>query len=272
MTSTENPQPASTGLPRRRMMQLMAAGIAAGSAGLWLPAAPAEAVTVTRYPGVDGQPTYYEPNGARTSFSYNPTFHDQLSTWLEFWYVNTPYNYRKPFHVYSYGAYVAKGDDAHAYGRGFDLARIFVTDGGTLDRKFTGRYDLWSQYGAADKALARRHYWATAASAHYHFRDVLTYLFNAAHHNHIHIDNTVSGGTSTFDTTSHAQTQHVQACLDYLWGKAVAIDGVWGAQTRDASTSVLRRIGQSSLTLTTKANWLAFNRACMRKGYGVQAY
>jgi hypothetical protein len=260
---------------RRRMLGLMASGVAVTTAGLLLPAGTADAVTVTRYPGVGGEPTYYEPTGARTNFSYNPTFHDQLGTWLNFWFLNTPINYQRPFHIYSYGCYVPNDpppDDAHKFGRGFDLARIFCTDGGRIDRKFTARYDQWSTWGAADKALARRHYWATSASAHYYFRDVLTYLFNSAHHNHIHIDNTVTGATSSFDTSSKAQTQHVQACLNYIWGRSVAIDGSWGSQTQSNSTAVLRRIGRSSGTLTTKANWLAFNKASLRKGYGVQAY
>lgn len=263
---------ADSGVSRRRMLGLLATGVAVTSAGVLLPAGAAQAVAVTQYPGVDGQATYYEPTGARAKFKYNPTFHSQLGTWLEFWYLNTPASYTKPFHVYSYGAYVDKGDDAHSLGRGFDLARIFVTDGGTLDRKFTGRYDIWSTWGATAKAEARRHYWATAASAHYYFRDVLTYLFNADHHNHIHIDNTVTGTTSSYDTSSKAQTQHVQACLNYIWGKSTTINSSWNSQTQANSTAVLRRIGQSSGTLTTKANWLAFNKASLRKGYGVEAY
>jgi hypothetical protein len=273
METTENAnaeRPA--GISRRRLMGLVGTGLAVTSAGVLLPAGSAEAVTLTTYPGVDGEPTYYEPNGDRTSFQYNPTFHDQLGTWLNFWYLNTPGNYQRPFHIYSYGVYVNKPDDAHQFGRGFDLARIFVTDGQVLDRKFTARHDIWSGWADADRILARRHYWATAASAHYYFRDVLTYLWNAEHDNHIHIDNTVTGTTSSFDTGSRAQTQHVQACLNYVWGKSVSIDGSWGPETQSNSTSVLRRIGQASGTLTTKSNWLAFNKATLRKGYGVQAY
>ena len=37
------------------------------------------------------------------------------------------------------------------------------------------------------------HNWATSASAHHHFRNVLTYLYDSGHHNHIHIDNLVTG-------------------------------------------------------------------------------
>ncbi|HEY6738391.1 MAG TPA: hypothetical protein VI076_06030 [Actinopolymorphaceae bacterium] len=67
--------------------------------------------------------------------------------------------------------------------------------------------------------------------------------------------------------------QHVQACCRYSWGKNTEIDGVWGPQTRTHSTQVLRRIGRGSGTIaSSQANWLAFNRATTRKGYGVQAY
>lgn len=273
----EHSQP-GVNLSRRRMLGLTASGMAAGAAGLLLPASAAQAHgTLEQYSGIWGQRTVYEANGDLTSFWYRPSFHDRLNTWLEFWYLNTPSNYLKPMRVWSLGAHTDhRVTEAHNEGRGFDLTRIYATNSaGDLVRRFYGRYDVWKDWAAGDtKSLTRRHYWATSASLHRHFQHVLTYEYNSDHYNHIHIDNLVSGlGNSTFDTGSRAQVVHVQACCKWLWGKSTAIDGVWGDQTRTHSTEVLRRIGQASGTIaSSQANWLAFNRASMRKGYDVEEY
>lgn len=73
---------------------------------------------------------------------------------------------------------------------------------------------------------------------------MLTYLYNAQHHNHIHVDNGRSGsGLSTFSTRSPAQVQAVQAMINYLWDISVDITGHWDAASRRASRTVLERIG-----------------------------
>lgn len=271
----------STEMSRRvflRRSGIVVAGIAAGAGSqLVLPAGHAAAHgTIESYPGVWGQRTVYEVTGNLASFGYRPSFHDRMSSWLEFWYNNTPFNFLKPIRVWTYGVHTdSRVSEAHNNGRGFDLSRIYATGtDGDLHRRFFARHDLWKDDPADQLANTRRHYWATSASIHHHFQHVLTYLYNAAHDNHIHIDNLVSGsGNSTFHTDSRAQVQHVQACCRYIWGKSTTIDGVWGPQTRDHSTDVLRRIGRESGTIaSSQANWLAFNRASCRKGYGVESY
>src|SRR6266508_2072823 len=117
--------------------------------------------------------------------------------------------------IQTYGAHNDdRVSEAHNNGRGFDLSRIYATGtDGDLHRRFFARHDIWKDWTGDAFTEARRHYWATAASAHHHFRNVLTYLYNADHDNHIHIDNLVSGtSNSEFDTGSEAQVQHVQAC------------------------------------------------------------
>ena len=48
---------------------------------------------------------------------------------------------------------------------------------------------------------------------------------------------------------------------------------MWGSQTSNHSTRVLRAAGVTSGGITTsQSRWLAFNRASMRKGYGTQSY
>ena len=259
---------------RRRVLGAAAGGIALGATGALAGVTPALAHgDIQMYSTVGGQRTVYEGNGALTSFGYRPSFHTRCNTWMNFWNNNTPSGFATPFRVWSYGVHTDhRVTEAHNNGRGFDLTRIYVTSSGSLVRRFNGRYDQWN--GTSSAATERRRYWATAASLHYHFRHVLTYLYNSAHHNHIHFDNLISGtGNSTLSTGSEAQVQHVQACCRYIWGKTTTIDGIWGPQTNQHSTEVLRRIGVSSGSLTSsQSNWLAFNRGSTRKGYGTQAY
>jgi hypothetical protein len=179
--------------------------------------------------------------------------------------------------VWSYGAYVNRNDGCvsyHNFGRAFDLSRIYATNpaNGSLNKVFNGRFDQWSGTSGAALTAVRKQYWATSASLHYHFKHVLTYLFNSAHNNHIHADNSVSGGgNSTFSTGASAQVQHVQACVTYIWGRPVTLDGIWGPQTSGAAGAVLSRIGRSG-SLTTQSNWLEFNRATLRFGSGAQTF
>lgn len=272
--------PGDVALSRRALLRRSGAAAAAlamgGSAPLWLPGRTEAHGTIRSYPGVWSQRTVYEVTGDLASFGYRPSFHDRMSEWLEFWYLNTPSNVLKPLRVWTVGVH---NDDrvsaAHNSGRGFDLTRLYATaSDGQRHRRFFARYDIWRNYSGDRLRATRRNYWATSASLHHHFQNVLTYAYNSDHYNHIHIDNLVSGGgNSRFDTSSRAQVLNVQACCRYIWGKSTTIDGVWGTQTRNHSTEVLRRIGRGSGTIaSSQANWLEFNRASCRKGYGVQSY
>lgn len=122
-----------------------------------------------------------------TNWLYDSTFYSRMETWAAFYYTNTPTNWTGPGQLFSYGAYVSKSG-AHGQGRGFDLSRIYlkVSDIGT--RVFNGRYDEWRSLTGSSLTMTRKYYWAGAASLHYHFRNVLTYLYNSDHWNHIHID------------------------------------------------------------------------------------
>ena len=232
--------------------------------------------TVYPHSEIWGAPTYYEPTGTAASFRYNATFYNRLETWLAFWYANTPVSWLTPLRVWSYGCYVNRNDGCvsmHNYGRAFDISRIYATVNGSLSRVFYARYDLWRTLTGSALTTTRKRYWATAASIHYHFKYVLTYAYNSAHWNHIHMDNQVSGGgNSTFSTGSRSQIVHVQAVCTYIWGYATTIDGIWGPQTDGNSRRVLSRIGRSGGLTTSQTNWLEFNRTSTRFGTGRQAY
>ncbi|WP_158839919.1 hypothetical protein [Saccharothrix deserti] len=148
----------------------------------------------------------------------------------------------------------------HGEGRAFDLGRMLVTNRntGALFTGFNGRYDQWKSYTGDAFTIARTRYWGTAASLHHHFRHVISYLDNTEHHNHIHIDNAVSGsGNSSFSTSSVTQTYYVQAACRYLWGYDTGIDGDWGPQTQSHSSAVLTRTGSDGV-ITTQSRWLHF--------------
>ena len=119
----------------------------------------------------------------------------------------------------------------HNAGRAFDLARLRLADGTDV----SCRYDLWrerpGQSWRPPAGLLGR-----GGSAHQHFAYVLTYLYNAQHHNHIHLDNGRSGPElSTFSSRSPGQVQAVQGILTHLWDRPVEVTGRWDGATRDAA-------------------------------------
>jgi hypothetical protein len=267
-----NDRPAE--MSRRRLLSLtaMGAGAAAlGTLGALGSAAPASAALAS-HNEVNGQLTYYEIGGAASSFQYDPGFYSRLETWNQFWYTHTPTTWVKPLRLYTYGAYVNK-PGAHGLGRAFDLSQLWVTSGGSPVRTFWGRHDLWQNLTGNALTTQLRWYWGTAASLHYHFRNVLTYPYNIDHRNHIHIDDLVSGaGLAHFDTTSVAQVKHVQACCTYVWGYPTAIDGVWGSQSSANSARALARGGYSGTLTSASANWQNFNRITTEYGTGRTAF
>jgi hypothetical protein len=260
-------------ISRRRALGVLGGGVVLGSTGALLPGTPAMAHgEIESFPGVGGEPTVYEVSGNLSSFGYRPSFHQRMGDWLQFWFDNTPAFFRRPARIWTFGVHTdSRPSEAHNAGRGFDLTRIYATgNDGDRHRRFFGRFDLWRDNPPAELADIRRHYWATAASLHHHFRNVLTYAYDADHHNHIHIDNLVSEmGPSHFDTGSRAQVVNVQACCRFIWGKNTDVDGVWGPQTNQHSHEVLVRIGEGGFLTGPQEKWLRFNRASCRQGYGL---
>lgn len=224
--------------------------------------------------GVNGAVLYYEVNQKQTGFRFEDGFYRQLVTWHDRLGRYVPRSWGgSPTRIYSYGAYVRK-PGYHGKGRAFDIASVhFTTSGGTLVKRFDCRYDRWR--GTPGEEEIRIRYWALAASLHHRFRHVLTYLYDADHHNHIHVDNAVYGRyqDGRFDPESSSQVQHVQACCRYVWGLPAEITSTWDSATRRHSTAVLRRYGVAEGSiLDSNYRWRMFNYATLLHGSGARRH
>jgi hypothetical protein len=208
---------------------------------------------------MDGVPLVYEVNRSASRFFFEPGFFAQVQAWLAF-YRALP-GIGEVDQVWTYGSWIDGGsrcDSWHHAGRAFDLARL-LNAGRTV---VSCRYDQWRLASGGELDAAQRSYWRLAAGLHLHFAHVLTYLYDGAHHNHIHLDNGRSGSDlSTLSTRSRVQVQAVQAICRYVWADPVEITGRWDGPTSRAARTVLERIGVSGDLDGSTPNWHAFLRA-----------
>jgi len=210
--------------------------------------------SLTSHRTLAGAPLVYEVNQRRSTFWFDDGFFGQLEGWagtlgdtlggtVDRWAT--------------YGSWTNGGsacDSWHNSGRAFDLASLRLENG----TEISCRYDQWRSDGAAAVALARRRYWTLAAGLHLRFAYVLTYLYNDAHANHIHVDNGRSGtDLSQLRTRSAVQVQAIQAITTYRWDSPVELNGQWNSATRRASRQVLDQLGIPG-DLTDPDTWHAF--------------
>lgn len=215
-----------------------------------------------RYGRLAGRPLVYEIDRRRGEFAIDAGFAGQLGTWLDDLVELTGWQIEQ---LWTYGAWTAGGSACsswHDAGRAFDLSRLRLRDGSDI----SCRYDQWRSAPASRLTEARRAYWALAASAHKHFAYVLTHLYNAAHHNHIHLDNGRSGpDRSSFSARSPSQVQAVQGICAHLWDTPVDVTGRYDAETADAVRAVLADLDLGD-ELADQAAWSAFLDASTRRG------
>lgn len=215
---------------------------------------------LTQVTKIGGARLIYEQTRGGETFRIDPAFARRLAAWLA--------DFRAAFatnvdQLWTYGTWVdGEPSGCHSFhnsGRAFDLTRV-VRRGQALA---SCRYDQWRN--RADPARALTAYWRLAASLHLHFAYVLTYLYDAGHHDHIHVDNGLSGSRmSRYLPSSGAQTQALQAICTHLWQREVRITGRLDAATRTVSAAVLDSLGTSARLPDQKA-WQVFLRASMRR-------
>ena len=212
-----------------------------------------------------GAPIHYEITGAATPFPMEAAFAARLDAAFA-WHWET-LGVGTPAAISSLGTWrpTPEGEDPsswHQAGRAFDLARILGADGAEL---VSCRYDQWSGAPPEERAPRERAYWRTAATLHRDFAYVLTYLYDAAHHDHIHVDDGLSGeGRSEFRPGSWVQVHAVQAMCVHVWGRDVAISEDWDRATRRAVGEVLDEAGIPG-RLTSPETWHAFLEATARR-------
>ncbi|MDO5065667.1 MAG: hypothetical protein Q4D96_00100 [Propionibacteriaceae bacterium] len=205
---------------------------------------------LTRFDEVGGGALGYESDAVMTSMQAEPSFLRQLDDWAREWAKVSGLGPIKE--MWSYGAFTDKCHSYHQLGRAFDIGRI-VQEGGEV----SCRLDLWAP-GSPDQLRA---YWRLAASLHSRFAYTLTHLYDDAHLNHIHIDNSVNGNEATsFSPRSRVQVQFVQASLQHVHGQSVAMTGEWDQQTQDALRAVQRSQGITQ-PLGEREGWQAYLRA-----------
>lgn len=202
-----------------------------------------------------GAELVYEPTGRVSTFRFETGFYAQLDAWAT---SLGEVEGNRAVRWFTYGSWTNGGsrcDSWHNSGRAFDLARMRLADETTV----SCRYDQWRVAGSAELRRSRRAYWSLAAGLHQQFSYVLTYLYDAAHANHIHVDNGRSGAElSQLSTRSRVQVQAVQAICTYLWDEPIELSGRWDATTRQASQRVLERVGGSGSVDDGAEQWQAF--------------
>ena len=211
---------------------------------------------------VGGLPLVYAPSGSRQAFWFEPRFAGQLDAWVQGLAADLG---RPATRLDTYGSWIDGGgacDSWHNAGRAFDLAELRLAGG----RVVSCRYDQWGTRPAAELVPTRRAYWSLAAGLHLRFAYVLTYLYNARHANHIHLDNGRSGpDPSTFRSGSRAQVQALQAMLTYLWDDPVELSSRWDAPTRSATARVLDELELPGDLARAEA-WSGLLRASATRG------
>ena len=209
-----------------------------------------------------GLPLVYEVDQRRSAFRFDGAFFSRLESWAEGLPDVLP---ARPRELSTYGSWTDGGsacDSWHDAGRAFDIARLPLADGSVV----SCRYDQWRSLEGARLENARRRYWALAAGLHQRFAYVLTYLYDAQHANHIHVDNGRSGDAdSTFSARSQVQVQAVQALCRYLWDEPLELSGQWDGATRAAAGRVLDRLGLDD-AMDAPDSWSGFLGASVARG------
>ena len=203
----------------------------------------------------------YEVNGRRATYYVTEPFGRRLDRWLALHRLHIG---QAPDEIRSYGAWVRGSSTSwHSSGEAIDIARLRA-DGKDLASL---RHDLWRDAPASELRRRLALYWRTAAGLHHEFADVLTYLFDGAHDNHIHVDLGRFGPEQPrLIRRSDAQVQAVQAMCRHVWGRReVEITGDFDDVTRDATTRILERVGVPGELADSREAWQAFLVATMQR-------
>lgn len=221
-------------------------------------------IELTAYRHLGGARLVYEIDDRPTTLWMEPSFASRLDASLRSHWQAAGWG--TPGRLTSYGTWIGTDGQAsswHHAGRAFDVGRVLGDDGAHL---VSCRYDLWGTTSGPARDAAERAYWALAATLHRDFAYVLTYLYDDAHHNHIHVDDALSGGgRSPFTRGARVQVHAIQAMCRHVWGQDVQITARWDGPTREATQAVLEQAGIGG-RLSCEEQWHAFLSATARHG------
>lgn len=213
--------------------------------------------TEASFSTVDGVPLYYWRAGSkqRTTVRGTYAFQRKLDNFVKDLRTFTEPSYGRLVSVATAGLYVNK-PGAHGRGRAFDLDDV------TWSRLSATPYAR--QHASGDRAVRRR-YVALDAVCRRQFKYVLDGWYNAAHADHLHLDD--SGGGRTLNKSFRSDVVFVQAVCNQLTGTTLAVDGEYGPMTDRAYREAKRRSGVTGDTSSDVGAWLAFLAAVARAGF-----
>lgn len=187
----------------------------------------------------------YGSRGRQHTFHSTRTLRDTFEASLK--ELSTLCPHGTPEVLTSAGTFVDKPGQ-HGHGNAVDVDAIFWAD-----RTFvTDFYLTDTRFYLAVESVFRRH-----------FGIVLNYLYNPAHHDHLHLD---LGAPVGFATSSRSRVLYLQASLTHVHDHPVVIDGLWGGQTAGATEDVLGSLGLSG-KITSKRTWLAYLERTAEAGF-----
>nr|WP_321224416.1 hypothetical protein [uncultured Psychroserpens sp.] len=126
----------------------------------------------------------------------------------------------------------------HRHGKAFDLDAIFWDNHSLITNNFIHQKVL---YLGIESFLRK------------HFGIVLNHFY-PNHADHWHVDTSVP---VDYDTNAKSETLYVQLVLQYVYGKSLIIDGVWGKQTSTLVDEVFARLNINT-PITTIVNYKKF--------------
>ena len=155
----------------------------------------------------------------------------------------TPRAYGRVVYIATAGAYVNR-PGAHGLGRAFDLDAVRW--------RYRTSAPYWSHHRSASLA-DRRRYLAVDALLRRRFKYVLDGWFNAAHSNHIHVDDL--GGALVLNKRFRSDTVFVQAVCNNFIGTRLVLDGLWGPATERAFAVTRRRLRVAGPMVSQAWRW-----------------
>ena len=152
--------------------------------------------------------------------------------------------------ILSAGTYSDRASQ-HGTGRAMDVDGIVWPEKRFITRSF---------------ATQRAFYFGVEAVFRRHFDYVLNYLYNAAHHDHFHVDR---GGRLGFGH-SFTKTNFIQAMSRYVFDLPVTIDGDWGSETEEGLETMKAAVGVTG-DLEVWENWSTFLEGLADRAFEVAA-